>query len=231
MNCWNCVRSFSCLSQSTPFTIRNIVLPLQSTVICSEIPRAFSSSLVTNIWQPVAAWNLVGGVLPEECSLIRWYRALYFHIVGGSPDTAVGHRGQWIGNICSWKSLREICCFCTASQNSDMDNGYNWKATWLFNLSWVKQLPWPQKATWILPYRPRTFGSASLTKFRFFESNLDTLNALLHFTSSLCWEIQLIDPLIPSLMTWLHRSQVTKCCLVLGQSQRWAECHHYQRIM
>ena len=56
-----------------------------------------------------------------------------------------------------------------------------------------------------------------LTKFRFFESNLDSLNdVLLHFTLSLCWEIGWIDPLIPSLLTWLYRSQVTRCCLVSG---------------
>ena len=35
-----------------------------------------------------------GAVLPEECSLIKWYKALYFHMVGGSPETAVGNRGQ-----------------------------------------------------------------------------------------------------------------------------------------
>ena len=61
------------------------------------------------------------------------------------------------------------------------------------------------------------FNIVSLTKFRFFETNLDALNALLlHFSPSLCWEIWLIDPLIPSLMTWLHRSQVTECSLVSG---------------
>ena len=38
---------------------------------------------------------------------------------------------------------------------------------------------------------------------------------------------ELIDPLIPILMTWMHRSQVTKW--FLGQLQRWVEFHHYWR--
>jgi hypothetical protein len=54
-----------------------------------------------------------------------------------------------------------------------------------------------------------------LTKFRLFESNLDSLNALLlQFTLSLCWEMGWMDPLIPSLMTWVHKSQITRCCSV-----------------
>ena len=85
---------------------------------------------------------------------------------------------------------------------------------------------WPFSGHQVIPHQPHINWSeqehninniASLTKFRFFESNLDTWNTLLlHFSPSLCWEIRLIDPLIPSLMTWLHRSQVTKCCLVSG---------------
>jgi hypothetical protein len=66
---------------------------LQSTVLCSEIPRALSSSLVINILTSNCP-GIDGGVLPEECSPIKWYRALYFHMVGGSSETAVGHRGQ-----------------------------------------------------------------------------------------------------------------------------------------
>ena len=88
---------------------------LQSTVLCSEIPRAFSSPLVINIWTSNCP-GIDGGVLPEECSLIRWYRALYFHIVGGSPETAVGHREQWIGTFVHGWTFENSAAFCTASQ-------------------------------------------------------------------------------------------------------------------
>ena len=69
---------------------------LQSTVSCFKILRAFSSSLVINILTSSCP-GIDGGVLPEECSLIKWYKALYFYMVEGPPETAVGHRGQWIG--------------------------------------------------------------------------------------------------------------------------------------
>ena len=41
----------------------------------------------------------------------------------------------------------------------------------------------------------------------------------------LCWEMGWIDPLIQNLMTWLHRSQVTECCLVSGSitEVNWTE--------
>jgi hypothetical protein len=71
---------------------------LQSTVSCSKMPRYFHSYLVINIWTSSCP-GIDGGVLPEECSLIKWYKALYFHMVGGSPETEVGHRGQWIGTF------------------------------------------------------------------------------------------------------------------------------------
>ena len=90
----------------------------------------------------------------------------------------------------------------------------------------MKMKYWPFTGHLVIHHQPNINWSesendiiciASLTKFRFFEFNLDTLNIhLSHFSLFLCWEIGPIDPLIPSLMTWLHRSQVTKCCLVSG---------------
>ena len=91
---------------------------LQSIVLCLEMPRALSSSFVIKIWTSNCP-GIAGGVLPKECSLIRWYRALYFHMVEGSPETAVGQRGQWIG---TYVHGRIQLLFCTATQNSDMGN-------------------------------------------------------------------------------------------------------------
>ena len=81
---------------------------LQSTLSCSKIPRAFSSSLVMEIWTSSCP-GIDGEVHPEECSLIKWYKALYFHMVGGSPETAMGHRGQWIGTFVLSQGLQGKC--------------------------------------------------------------------------------------------------------------------------
>ena len=119
-----------CLN-STPSLSGILCCLLQSTVSCSKIPRACSSSLVINIWTSSCP-GIDGGVLPEECSLIKWYKALYFHMVGGSPETAVGHRGQWIGTLCMEQSWRTLLLFCIASQNSDMGNWMQLKSHHFF---------------------------------------------------------------------------------------------------
>ena len=52
-----------------------------------------------------------GGVLPEECSMIEWYKALYFHMVEGSPENTVG------------KMPVDFVARITASLNSSFKNG------------------------------------------------------------------------------------------------------------
>ena len=95
---------------STPSVSEILFCLLQSTVLCSEIPKAFSSSLMMNICTSSCP-GIDGGVLPEECSLIRWYRSLYFHMVGGSPEAAVGHRGQCIDTFVHGKALENSAAF------------------------------------------------------------------------------------------------------------------------
>ena len=101
---------FLAFTASNPSLSGILLFFLHSTVFCSKIPIAYSSSLVINIWTSSCP-GISGGVLPEECSLIKWYRALYFHMVGASPETAGGHRGQWIGTFVHGLVLENSAAF------------------------------------------------------------------------------------------------------------------------
>ena len=94
---------------------------LQSSVSCSKIPGSLSSIVVINIWTSSCP-GIDGGVLLEEWSLIKWYKALYFHMVGGFQETTVGYKGQWIRtfvNVIIWENSTAFL-YCT--QNCYMDN-------------------------------------------------------------------------------------------------------------
>jgi len=71
---------------------------LYKSVTSSSIFKAFSSSFETNI-STSSCPVIGGGVVPVECSLARWNRALYFQIVCGTWKTDEGHIGQWIGTL------------------------------------------------------------------------------------------------------------------------------------
>jgi hypothetical protein len=71
---------------------------LYKSVTSSLIFNAFSSSFETNI-STSSCPVIVGGLVPEECSLARWNRALYFQIVCGTWEIDEGHIGQWIGTF------------------------------------------------------------------------------------------------------------------------------------
>jgi len=59
-------------------------------VTFSPIFKAFSSSFETNI-STSSCPVIGGGVVPVECSLARWNRALYFQIVCGTWEIDEGH--------------------------------------------------------------------------------------------------------------------------------------------
>jgi len=63
---------------------------LYKSVISSSIFKAFSSSFEINI-STSSCPVIVGGVVPVECSLARWNRALYFQIVWGTWEIDEGH--------------------------------------------------------------------------------------------------------------------------------------------
>ena len=76
-----------------------MVLSVQlKSVTSSATFKAFSSSFETNI-STSSCPVIEGGVVPVECSLARWNRALYFQIVCGTWKTDEGHVGQWIETL------------------------------------------------------------------------------------------------------------------------------------
>ena len=83
---------------------------LQSIVLSSKIPRAFSSSLVIKIWISSCP-GIDGGVLPEEW--VHWLDDIghYISIWWEDPQKQQLDIGEMNWNICAWKTLRELCCF------------------------------------------------------------------------------------------------------------------------
>ena len=59
-------------------------------VISASIFKAFSPSFEMNI-STSSCPVIVGGIVPVECSLARWNRALYFQIVCGTWEIDEGH--------------------------------------------------------------------------------------------------------------------------------------------
>jgi hypothetical protein len=71
---------------------------LYKSVTFSSIFKAFSSSYDTNM-STSSCPVIGGGVVPVECSLARWHRALYFQIVCGTLEIEEGHIEQWIVTV------------------------------------------------------------------------------------------------------------------------------------
>ena len=94
---------------------------LQSIVLCSEIPRALSSSLVIKIWTSSCP-ELMEGYFQRNA---HWLNDIghYISIWWEDPQ-----RQQWgtVGNelehLCMEDAWRTLLLFCTAFQNSDMGN-------------------------------------------------------------------------------------------------------------
>jgi len=97
MSYWNCVRSFCCPPNSNfkpIITIRNIVPPPPVNCVVSWKNQSLFSLLIIKVWTSSLP-RIDRRVHLEECSLIKWYRALCLHIMGEFPETVVGHSGQW----------------------------------------------------------------------------------------------------------------------------------------
>jgi hypothetical protein len=80
---------------------------LYKSVTSSSIFKAFCSSLETNM-STSSCPGIVGGVVPVECSLARWNRALYLQIVCGTQKTDEGHIGQWIETLVHGLHLQNL---------------------------------------------------------------------------------------------------------------------------
>jgi len=75
-----------------------------------SIPKASSSALWINILTNSSPG--ISGMMPLlECSLIKWYRALYFQMVCGFPENDGGQRGQCIGTLVHGILLEETVAF------------------------------------------------------------------------------------------------------------------------
>ena len=72
---------------------------LHQVVSSASTPIQLSSCAL--IHESTTSWLgiLVGGESGSVWHSARWYITLYFHIVGGDPESRRGWRGQWIGTL------------------------------------------------------------------------------------------------------------------------------------
>ena len=110
-------------------TIRDLVIPsvpFSGLLINPQILfLCFVNKLFTN-----SSLGISGMIPLLECSLIKWYRALYFQMVCGFPENDKEQIGQGLGCWCMAYYWRKLQHFCTACIHNNMDN-LMWWWTWL----------------------------------------------------------------------------------------------------